>query len=77
MEVSLTRVLPVLVHKVPFQTTGVWEVYLCGGEASVGVLLPHQPPDDAGGVAQVRGRPRRGTEGRQQNVGADLHLQGG
>lgn len=59
-----------------YQNPLSWSSYLCGGEASVRVLLGRQPPDDAGGIAQVFGS-RRGPEFSQQNVGADLNRQRG
>ena len=50
--------------------------YLCRWEASILVLLPCEPSDDVGGVAQVFSC-RRSTEFGQQHVGADLHRQRG
>ena len=53
-----------------------FNLYLCGGEASVVVLLPCKPSDNRCGVTQVFSS-RRGTEFGQQHIGADLHRQRG
>ena len=50
-------------------------LYLCGGEASIIVLLARQPSDDAGGVSQVFSSRRGSREFGQQHIGADLHRQ--
>lgn len=47
-------------------------LYLCRGEASIGVLLANQPPNNARGIAHICSS-RAGTKSSQQHIGADLH----
>lgn len=46
--------------------------YLSGGEASVIVLLPSQPPDNTRGISQILSS-RGGAEFGQQHIRTDLH----